>query len=62
MKKDDKRGNGCACKKVDDRARFTFRLPVAVKEKLEAEAAAIGIPLNSLILHIIWSYANEDKR
>lgn len=45
----------------DDRARFTLRLPKELFSLLQEDANKIGVPVNSLILQILWSYV-EDHR
>ena len=39
---------------------FVLRLPPEAKENLVSMAKKIGIPLHSLILHILWEYAERS--
>lgn len=45
----------------DDRARFTLRLPKELFSLLQEDANKIGVPVNSLILQILWSYVEDNK-
>lgn len=42
-------------------ARFTFRLPKPLLEKLKKEAETKGVSLNSLILEILWQWIKENE-
>lgn len=43
--------------KTDDRARYTFRLPGELLDRLKREAAKKGYSVNALILHILEDWA-----
>ena len=46
----------------DDRARFTFRLPVALYETLRVEAKTRGVSINSIILQILWDFVKNTEK
>lgn len=48
--------------KLDERARFTFRLPKQLLDKLKKSADTQGLSLNALILQILWEWVNEKVR
>ncbi len=45
----------------DDRQRFTLRLPANLLEMIGAEANRIGVPINALILQILWEWVKNNK-
>ena len=45
----------------DDRIRFTLRLPGQLFDKLRAQAEQMGISINSLILQILWDWAEGGE-
>lgn len=45
----------------DNRARFTFRLPIKLMDLLKKEAIWKGSSVNALILQILWNWIKENK-
>lgn len=45
----------------DDRARFTFRLPSDLFEKVKQIACNQGVSKNALILQILWEWIEKQK-
>lgn len=45
----------------DERVRFTFRLPQSLFAQLKTQADSLGVSVNSLILQILWDWADKQK-
>lgn len=45
---------------IDERARFTLRLPEKLFESLGKEATEVGVSLNALILQILWNWVRKE--
>ena len=45
----------------DERARFTFRIPIKLMQLLREESEEKGISINSLILQILWDGIKDKK-
>ena len=48
--------------KNDTRVRFTLRLPGELSSELKNIAKKQGVPLNSLILHVLDEWAEEQEK
>jgi len=46
----------------DTRARYTFRLPNTLLEKIKHQAYITGVSSNALILQILWDWIEQDKK
>lgn len=47
--------------KSDERARYTFRMPQDLMEKLKNESKQQGVSLNALILQILWEWIERRE-
>lgn len=47
--------------KNDTRARFTLRIPQPLFEAIGNEACEQGVPINSLILQILWDWKSAHE-
>ena len=47
---------------IDDRIRFTFRIPKELFEKTKYKADRIGVSANALILQILWNWAESEEK
>ncbi len=47
--------------KTDGRSRYTLRLPRELFDMIGAKANELGLPINALILQILWDWV-ERKR
>ncbi len=45
--------------KIDERVRFTFRVPDKLAEKLRKESERLGVTVNALILQILWDWEKK---
>jgi hypothetical protein len=45
----------------DERKRFTLRLPAFLFTEIGVLASELGIPVNSLILQILWEWADRKR-
>ncbi len=45
----------------EERRRFTLRLPDKLFEKLNIEADRRGVSINSMILEILWEWAEKNN-
>jgi len=41
---------------IDERARFSFRLPLKLFDQLKGIARDEGVSINAVILKILWKY------
>ncbi len=46
--------------KIDTRARFTLRMPRELLGILSANSARAGVPINALILQILWDWTGRN--
>ena len=47
---------------MDNRERFTFRIPTELLHAIKKQAKQIGVSTNALILQILWEYVEDTKR
>lgn len=47
--------------KIDNRVRFTLRLPSELFKLVGTEANALGQPMNALILQILWGWVKNQN-
>ena len=52
----EKKGVDVKNMKKDERMRFTLRMPQEIFQSIGSEASLRGIPLNALILQILWEW------
>ena len=45
---------------IENRQRFTLRLPANLLEVIGTEANKIGVPINALILQILWEWVKKN--
>lgn len=45
----------------DERQRFTLRLPTKLFDCLGKKATETGVPLNALILQILWEWVKTNQ-
>ena len=48
--------------KMDERIRFTLRLPENLLLVVGREAVKTGVPINALILQILWDWVKKNER
>lgn len=46
----------------DARARYTLRLPQDLFELVGKEASSRGVPMNALILQILWEWSERQAK
>lgn len=44
---------------IDEKIRFTFRIPLKLFNAIKSEAKEQGVSANALILQIIWDWLKE---
>ena len=49
-------GGGVKNMTIDERARFSFRLPLKLFDQLKGIARDEGVSINAVILKILWKY------
>ena len=45
-----------------ERARFNLRIPIDLREKLEALSAKLGVPMNGLITMAVQRFIDEQPK
>lgn len=45
---------------VDERTRFTLRLPTELLRLIGISANKVGVPINALILQILWDWVKAN--
>lgn len=46
---------------INDRCRFTFRLPKELMDKLKVIADRQGLTVNAVILQILWKWLDDNN-
>ena len=47
---------------IDNRERFTLRIPESLFESLKSKSQELGISINARILQILWDWAEKEEK